>query len=120
MSNLQRKFIDTYARTGGVRAAAKSAKISLASHYRALETSEPYRTAFRAAQQQLADRLEEEAFRRALHGSDELLPFLLRAWLPDRYREHAVWELSGTVALSDSEASAARAGLFLVKQEQVQ
>jgi hypothetical protein len=36
------------------------------------------------------DLLEEEAFRRALHGSDELLAFLPRAWLPDRYREHAI------------------------------
>jgi hypothetical protein len=120
MSHLQRKFIDTYARTGDVRAAAKAAKISLASHYRALETSEPYSTAFRAAQQQLADVLEEEVFRRALKGSDELAAFLLRAWLPDRYREHAVWELSGAVTLSDPERSTARGRLILVKQEQVQ
>jgi hypothetical protein len=42
MSHLQRKFIDTYARTGDVRAAAKSAKIRLASRYRTLPTSESY------------------------------------------------------------------------------
>jgi hypothetical protein len=119
MSHLQRKFIHTYARTGDVRRAARAAKISLASHYRALETSEPYRTAFRAAEQQLVDLLEGEVFRRALAGSDELAAFLLRAWLPDRYRRHAIWEHSGAIALSDPETSAARAKLILVK-EQVQ
>jgi hypothetical protein len=65
------------------------------------------------------DLLEAEAFRRALEGDAELLMFLLRAWLPERYQEHVVHEHSGTVILSDSESAAARARLVLVK-EQVQ
>jgi hypothetical protein len=48
-----------------------------------LEKSDSYRTQFEAAQQQVADLLEAEAFRRALKGSDKLLAFLLRAWRPD-------------------------------------
>jgi hypothetical protein len=36
---------------------------------------------------QVVDLLEAEAFRRALNGRDELLAFLLRAWLPEQYEE---------------------------------
>ena len=118
--NTSQKFLDTYAQTGSIPAAAKVAKISPAVHYGRLETDPAYRKAFADAQQQTVALLEEEAFRRALAGDNELLMFLLRAWRPERYQEHTTVEHSGTVTLSDSEASAARARLVLVKQEQVQ
>jgi hypothetical protein len=102
-----RKFMDAYAKTGSLRAAARSAKISLFAHYEMLATSDSYRKQFEAAQQQVADLLEAEAFRRALAGSDELLTFLLRAWLPERYRETTMVEHSGTVTLSEMATSAA-------------
>jgi hypothetical protein len=114
-----RKFMDRYAETGSLRAAARAAKVSLATHYRMLETSDSYRKQFEVAQQQVADRLEAECFRRALAGSDELLVFLLRAWLPERYREHTILEHSGAVTLSDIAAPAARR-LIRIEREQVQ
>jgi hypothetical protein len=113
----------TYARTGDVRAASTAAKMSLATHYRMLETSDSYGKDFEAAQARLIGELEAEAFRRALAGSDELLAFLLRAWLPDRYREHSIVEHSGAVILSESEASSGRetlARLIPIKRERVQ
>jgi hypothetical protein len=118
--NRVQKFLDTYAQTGSMTAAAKAAKISLAVHHRRLETDPAYRKAFEGAQEQAVDLLEEEAFRRALEGSDQLLMFLLRAWRPERYQERSTVEHShtGAVTLSD-EASAARARLILLK-EQVQ
>jgi hypothetical protein len=121
--NSIRKFMDRYAKTGDLRAAAKAAKISLEVHHQMLETSDSYRKSFRAAQQQVVDLLETAVFRRALDGSDELLVFLLRAWLPERYREHTMVEHSGTIVLSESEASSTRgtvARLIPIKKEQLQ
>jgi hypothetical protein len=121
--NSIRKFMDAYAKTGDLRAAAKAAKISLEAHHQMLETSDSYRKSFRAAQQQVVDLLETAVFRRALDGSDELLVFLLRAWLPERYREHTMVEHSGTIVLSESETSSTRgtvARLIAIKKEQVQ
>jgi hypothetical protein len=113
--------MQAYAKTGDVHAAAKAARISLATHYRMLETS--YRSSFKAAQEQVVDQLEAEAFRRALNGSDGLLAFLLRAWLPDLYREHIIQEHSGTIMLSEREAFSARetlSRLIPIKRERVQ
>jgi hypothetical protein len=112
-----RKFMETYARTGSLRAAARSARVSLSAHYAMLETSDSYRKQFAAAQQQVADLLEAEAFRRALAGSDELLTLLLRAWLPERYRETTILEHAGTVTLSESASSTVRGALRLVPIE---
>jgi hypothetical protein len=122
-SNRARKFLETYAKTGSMTGAAKAAKISLASHSRRLETDPAYRKAFEGAQEQVVDLLEAEAFRRALAGSDELLIFLLRAWEPDRYREHVVHEHSGTTTLSAIATSTARGvvrRLIPIDREQVQ
>src|SRR5262245_36152623 len=102
----ERRFLDTYAKTGDIRAAVKAARISLAMHREKLETDPAYRKAFEGAREQVVGLLEAEAFRRALAGSDELLIFLLRAWLPDRYREHIVHEHSGSIILSDAPSSA--------------
>ena len=54
-ANRIRKFMDTYARTGELRAAAKAARISLAVHYQMPETSDSYRKSFESAQQQVVD-----------------------------------------------------------------
>ena len=117
-----RKFMDRYGKTGSLRAAARAAKISLSAHYEMLETSDSYRKQFEAAQQQVADLLEAECFRRAFAGSDELLLFLLRSWLP-QYREHTMVEHSGTVTLADIAAPDAREAvrrLIAIPREEVQ
>jgi hypothetical protein len=119
----ERRFLDTYAKTGSITGAAKAARISLAVHHEKLETDLAYRKAFEGAREQVVDLLEAEAFRRALAGSDDLLVFLLRAWQPDRYREHIVHEHSGTLTLSDIATSAARGAvrrLIAIEREQVQ
>jgi hypothetical protein len=115
--------MDGYAKTGSLRAAARSARVSLSAHYEMLEKSDSYRTQFEAAQQQVADLLEAECFRRAIAGSDQLLVFLLRAWRPERYREITMVEHSGAITISELEASSAQAAvarLIAIKKEQVQ
>jgi hypothetical protein len=118
-----RMFLDTYARTGNMTGAARKAGITLARHYQQLEADPEYRKDFAAAQQQLAGRLEDLVFRRALAGSDELLIFILRAWLPERYREHVIQEISGSITISESDATAARgavAQVIAIRRERVQ
>jgi hypothetical protein len=107
-ANSIRKFMATYAETGDVRAAAKAARISVSTHYRMLREVDSYCEAFETARALAIDELEAEAFRRALNGSDELLAFLLRAWLPELYGEHTVYEHSGSVTVNEVDASDAR------------
>jgi hypothetical protein len=87
-----RNFLDAYAATGSVTRAAKAAGIRPATHYARLASDPGYRQAFQTAQQQLVWLLEEKAFRRALAGSDELIMFLLRAWMPERYGDRTIHE----------------------------
>ena len=118
-----RKFLDTYAKTGSLAGADQAAKITLAIHYQMLETDPAYRKDFEAAQQQVADLLESEAFRRAFAGSDELLMFILRAWRPEQYREHVIQEISGSITVTEPGSSAARgaaAQVFAIHREKVQ
>jgi hypothetical protein len=118
-----RKFMAAYVKTASLPAAARSPKISLASHYRMLEADGGYRKAFETAQEQAVGLLEAEAFRRALNGSDELLAFLLRAWLPELYCDHTVYEHSGSVTVNEVDASDARGTvrrLVAIDREKVQ
>jgi hypothetical protein len=106
-----RKFLAAYAKTASLPAAARSAKISVDWHYRLLEADSEYRKAFEAAQRQVVDQLEAEAFRRALNGSDELLVFLLRAWRPERYEQIVGAEHTGEIVLTKQDREFARVAL---------
>jgi hypothetical protein len=112
-----------YGETGDVRAAARAARMSLATHYRMLAESGPYAAQFDFARAQMIDELEAEAFRRALNGSDELLAFLLRAWLPEMYRDRTICEHSGSVVVNEVDASDARGTvrrLIAIDREKIQ
>ena len=101
----QKAFLKAYRKTGNVTCAADAAKIDRASHYRWLEEPD-YKAQFGDAADEAADRLEEEARRRAVDGVDEpvgwyqgkpggtvkrysdtLLIFLLKGVRPEKYRE---------------------------------
>lgn len=107
----QRGFLVAYAALGRVDLAAEAAKIERASHYRWLREHADYRAAFEQSREQVAQRLEDEAFRRAHDGverpvtvagerelireySDTLLIFLLKGAKPERYRERFSAELA--------------------------
>src|SRR5262249_22159554 len=83
----QRRFLAAYARVGNVTAAADLAGLCRTNHYLWSPASPAYAEAFRAAQEEAVERLEEEARRRAMAGSDLLLIFLLKALRPEVYRE---------------------------------
>jgi hypothetical protein len=90
MRHLKKAFLDAFAQTGIVRAAAEAAGVGRASVYRWLEHDDAFALAFRQAEEESTQRLEQEAFRRAtrpIEPSDTLLIFLLKARRPERYRD---------------------------------
>jgi hypothetical protein len=81
---------------GNVTAAAELAGLTRTNHYLWGAASPTYAEAFRAAQEEAVERLEEEARRRAMAGSDLLLIFLLKALRPEKYRERHEHRHGGT------------------------
>jgi hypothetical protein len=61
-------FLAAFAECGRVSAAARSAKVTRAMHYRWLEEDPDYPAAFDRAQEQAAQAWEDEAVRRAVDG----------------------------------------------------
>jgi hypothetical protein len=80
-------FLDAIRVSGNVRLATAAAGIDRSTPYRRAQRDPKFAEAWAAAEQDAVDTLEAEARRRALHGSDGLLMFLLRAHRPERYRD---------------------------------
>ncbi len=102
----QRKFLQAYEETASISQAAQVAQVHRTTHYQWLK-EEAYRRAFQEIQATVGDLLMDEAVRRALAGSDQLLQFLLRGLKPEIFNRQqlevlppsgfsgmAVWQLS--------------------------
>lgn len=112
----KRAFLAAYAHLGNITEAAKAATIYRTTHYDWLKTDPDYTAAYHQVREAAADRLETEALRRAVDGterpifykgeqiatvteySDTLLIFLLKAARPDKYRER--WHVAADVNVS--------------------
>ena len=70
-----------------VSEAARAAGIGRRTAYSRRERDENFQTAWDETIEVAVERLEQEAVRRALDGSDQLLMFLLRARRPEKYVE---------------------------------
>lgn len=92
---LQNSFLAAYSAAGSIAHAAKAAGCSRESHYVWMRNDPTYPERFRAAFEESADSLEDEAHRRAYEGSDTLLIFLLKGKKPERFREQWKGEISG-------------------------
>jgi hypothetical protein len=102
----KQKFLDAYAGTGNISAAAKLAGVGRRTHYDWIKDDAEYLAAYSDAVDEAGDRLETEARRRAVSGvreavwhkgvqvgsvqrySDTLLIFLLKGARPEKYAEH--------------------------------
>lgn len=119
------RFLSALRLTGNVRAASAAAGVTRSTAYGQRETDQAFRQAFDDAREEAADRLEQEAFRRAHDGtrrpigvngkthfireySDTLLIFLLKAARPQRYRDNHRVEVDHRVEVSDAEIKARR------------
>ncbi|MCA9111087.1 MAG: hypothetical protein KDA52_14140 [Planctomycetaceae bacterium] len=110
----QRRFLLSFAETGNVVESARLAGIQRRTHYRWLESDPEYAREFDRAKRQGGDIVESELYRRAVQGvrelelhkgkpvrdpetggflykikySDALLVVLLRALIPEKYRDN--------------------------------
>lgn len=107
----KRAFLAAYATCGNITTAAEAAKIDRTTYYVWTENDPDFVTAANFAREEAADRLEEEARRRAAEGfnepvfyqgeqvgavrrySDTLLIFLLKGARPEKYADRH--EVSG-------------------------
>ena len=111
----QNRFLACFEQAASVQLAARWARISRQSHYHWMDTDPDYPERFRRAEARAARALEDEAVRRAKHGttrairhrgrivgyeleySDTLLVQLLKATNPKKFLERS------TVAHTDGE-----------------
>lgn len=127
--NRQHVFLQVYAETGDLAAAAKGAKVEPGIHYKWLRDDPEFRDGFERARNIGLDQLEAEARRRAYQGdpepviyqgglcyerlpngkkkqitvtrrSDVLLIFLLKAGRPEKYRDTWKGEVKHTGTIS--------------------
>lgn len=101
----QRAFLEAYRTCGNISFAASQVGIHRKQHYRWTQADPEYAAAWREAQEDAADHLEKEAWRRAVEGvpepvyqqgrqvgevrrfSDHLLMFLLKGVRPEKFRD---------------------------------
>lgn len=134
-------FLNAYASTGSVTAAAKAAGIDKTMHYRRLETDAEYRKVFEAMQDRVGQELEDALIDRAINGTkrqlhwrgkpmksknghlvydvqfdNQLCVTMAKRFRPKLYREHATVEHTGTINLVE-RLEAARARLVALKRD---
>ncbi len=111
----KRAFLSEYSLTGSITWSADKAEIARRTHYDWLDADPDYVQAFADAQERYCEKLESEADRRAVDGtekpvfyqgvvagyvreySDTLLMFRLKALAPDKYKDRSQQENTGTV-----------------------
>jgi len=141
----QRAFLAAFAATCSIDGAAAAAKVPREHHYDWKNRDATYRAAFEAVQDQAAQRLEDEAVRRALEGvkrpmfyrgkavktgrgrsartvyeveySDQLLITLLKRFRPALYREHTTTEVLGSIELIE-RLEAGRQRVFEMRKQE--
>lgn len=113
------QVIEEFRRTGRVDLACAFAGVDRGSHYLWLKKHPDYAAEFNDAREQVAGLLEDEAVRRAYHGtakpvavagkivmlhefSDQLLMFLLKARKPEVFADRLKTEHSGGIAVTIS------------------
>ena len=120
LTDAQRAFLAVYGELGVIKRACKVAGVGRSSHYEWMESNPEYRRAFEDAQDDAADNLEAEVYRRAVKGvrkqvgwykgvaggyvreySDLLLMFALKALRPEKYRDRQEVEIRGVMANVD-------------------
>lgn len=109
----QRKFLSHFVDTGRIGESARRTGISQVSYYNWLKTKPAFKQVMINIQPLVADMIEDEVKRRALEGveediyhqgiivgqkvnySDSLITTLIKAHMPEKYRERTSTELTG-------------------------
>lgn len=83
----KQKFLDTYRQLGNVSAAARAAGVRRQTPYEWEKVDTEFSEAWKAAHEDALDRLHQEAFRRAVVGTDE--PYLYEGRIAMQQRRNA-------------------------------
>ena len=124
----QKAFLAAFRETASITKAADASKAHRRSHYKWLADDPDYAAAFERAKIEAGQTLEDEAIRRAHEGvltpvfykgkptgavreySDQLLMFLLRGFIPEKYKDRVTAEVGGLnggpIVLEDKRLSA--------------
>lgn len=94
-ANNQRVFVEQLVKGQTITAAAKASGICRRTAYSWRESDKTFAEVWDDALEIGTEKLETEATRRALEGSDTLLIFLLKARRPKIYRERVSTEVTG-------------------------
>jgi hypothetical protein len=136
------QFLEAYAGSGNVTAAAATVGIDPNLHYRALKSDPEYRATFEALGDRVGQELEDLAVDRVRYGfkrqlfhkgkpiktknghlvyevdfDTQLHITMLKRFRPKLYREHVVQEHTGSINLVE-RLEAARARLIAIKREE--
>ena len=138
MPSWAKRFLQSYAANGDVKAACKYAGVSREAHYKNLRGNPVYRAAVQQTEEEVAQMLEDLAVERVRDGVRQLVLFqgepvivdgerlyeveyntqlhlaLLKRFKPEAYRERT--EVSGTIDLVD-RLTQARARLIALNRE---
>ncbi len=118
MDQRKKSFLEIYRQYGNITTAAEMAGLHRSTHYLWLKDDPEYAAAFDQATEEASERLEQEAWRRAVKGvekpvyqggkrvgtiqeySDTLLIFLLKGAKPSKYKERVSQEVSGSLNIA--------------------
>ena len=113
-------FLNALLKTGLRNKAAEMAGVTRQAHYLWLKTDGEYAMQYEKVRTMLTDNLEDAAYERAVNGierkiyykgkeigtqkeySDTLLALLLKANMPDKYKEVSKVEMSGNIGIADA------------------
>lgn len=90
----KKKFLEGYVATGTISGGALFAGVHRHTVYQWQENSETFKADFEAVKDEVADKLEQEAIRRALTTSDTMLIFLLKGQRPEKYGDKTQHEVT--------------------------
>ncbi len=91
----QQAFLDRLSSTCQVAKACRGARVSRAAVYAWRKADPEFAKAWEAAIEIGVGVVEDEAVRRALQGSDNLLIFLLKAYRPEKYSDKRQLQIGG-------------------------
>jgi len=89
------RFVEVLSNSANVRAACRAAGIDRKTAYRHRARNAAFAQEWDAALKEAAEILEAVAWQRAKEKSDVLLIFLLKALMPEKYRETSVLQHTG-------------------------
>lgn len=103
----QQKFLNVLRVSCNVTGACRAAKIGRRTAYDWREADPDFAAAWKDAEEEAADTLEQVAWKRATEGqSDRLMEILLKGHRPERYVDKFKGELTGAITVKIEGAAA--------------